>query len=333
MEQMKPKLKLTTILFFLLALVLLAGCSPIYNIDTGGLVVGQSYRLRSDETLNEDLTVVGGSAELEEGSKVNGNVAILGGSLSINGEVTGDVNAMGGVVSVGDTAVIHGNIQTLGATVSRSENATILGSIGSGQPTVRLPGTARPTIQSGMQVIWKFISPIFQSFALAALAVLVSLFALRPMEHIGDAMTGQPFTAGGIGLLSAVVLPVMMVIISITIILLPVGLIGILALGLAFLFGWVSAGLVTGERLAQAFRQNWSGPVSAGVGTLALSLAAALVGSIPCIGWIAPFLVGVVGLGSVILTRFGLQAYPLPHPFIPQVPVSPQEPPAEPANQ
>lgn len=330
---MKPKLNLATILLILLALVILAGCSPLYNVDTGGLVVGQSYRLRTDQTLNEDLTIVGGSAELEEGSKVNGNVAILGGSLSINGEVTGDVNAMGGVVSLGDTAVIHGDVQTLGATVSRSDKATILGSIGSGQPTIPIPGAPRPSIRSGIQVIWDMVAPIFQAFALAALAVLVSLFALRPMEHIGDAMTAQPVTTGAIGLLTAIVLPVMMVIISITIILLPVGLIGILALGIALLFGWISAGLVTGERLAQAFRQNWSGPVSAGVGTLALSLAGALISVIPCVGWIAPFLVAVIGLGSVILTRFGLQAYPAPQPFFPQTPASPQEPPAEPANQ
>ncbi len=330
---MKTNLKITTVLLFLLALFLLSGCSPTYNVDTGGLVIGQSYRLSSDQTLNEDLTVVGGSVQLDEGSKVNGNVAILGGTLSINGEVTGDINAMGGVVSVGDTAVIHGDIQTLGATVSRSEKATVLGSIGSGQPILRLPGLPRPSVRSGFQFLWNIISPIFQALALAALAVLVSLFALRPMEHIGDAMTGQPFTTGGIGLLSAVVLPVMMVIISITIILLPVGLIGILALALALLFGWVSAGLVTGERLAQAFKQNWSGPVSAGAGTLVLSLAASLIGSIPCIGWVAPFLVAVIGLGSVILTRFGLQAYPAPQAYMPQAPAVTPEPPVEQANQ
>ena len=329
---MKPYMKLTSLLVILLALVLLAGCSPLYNVDTGGLIVGQSYRLRSGQTLNEDLTVVGGTAELEEGSTVNGNVAILGGTLSVNGEVNGDVNAMGGVVSLGETAVIHGDVQTLGATVSRAEGATVEGSIGTGRPTFHIPTTTRTPIQSGMQVIWNFISPIFQAFALAALAVLVSLFALRPMEHIGDAMTGQPVTTGGIGLLTAIVLPIMMVIISITIILLPVGLIGLLALALALLLGWISAGLVTGERLAMAFKQNWSGPVSAGAGTLVLSLAASLIGSIPCIGWIAPFLVGIIGLGGVVLTRFGLQAYPSPHPFFPPTPVSAGEPPVQPAE-
>ena len=323
---MKPNRKLLPFLFLLLALFVLTGCSPAVNIDSDGLVVGQSYRLRSGETLNDDLTVVGGTAELEKDSIVNGDVAIIGGSLSVNGEVTGDVSAMGGVVSVGDTAVVRGNVQSLGATISRSEKATIQGTIGTGRPTIRLPWSDRTPVRDGVNFIWSIVSPIFQAFALAALAVLVSLFALRPMERVGDAMTSQPFLAGGIGLLSAVVLPVLLVIISITVILLPVGLLGLLILALAFIFGWIAAGLITGERIAQALKQTWSGPVAAGVGSLVLSLAASLIGAIDCIGWVAPFLISVIGLGGVALTRFGFQPYPLPvHPVI--VPEEPLESP------
>ncbi len=310
---MRAFLKYLTVGLVALTLILLAGCSPAANAESDGLVVGQSYRLRSGETLNEDLTVVGGSVELEKDSRVNGNVAVLGGSLSINGEVTGDVSAMTGVVSIGDTAIISGNVYTLGATVSKSENAIVKGTIGTGRPNINLPGSIRPSIESGGRFVWNVISTLFQCLALAALAVLVSLFALRPMERVSDTMMAQPVLAGGLGLLTSVVLPVLLVILSITIILLPVGLLGILGLAIAFLFGWISAGLVTGERISQALKQNWSGPVSAGAGTLVLSIAAALLqGIIPCIGWLVPFLVAVIGLGSVILTRFGLVPYPQP---------------------
>ncbi len=329
---MKIHLKLVPLVFLALMVGLLAGCSPAINLDSEGLIVGQSYRLRSGETLNQDLTVMGGSAELEKGSTVNGNVAVLGGSLSINGEVTGDVSAMGGVVSLGDTAIIDGDVFSLGATVSKSENAIVKGSIGAGRPNVRVPGTASRTIESGARVFWNLVSPIFQSFALAALAVLVSLFALRPMERISDTMMAQPVVAGGIGLLSVIVLPVLMVILSITIILLPVGLLGILSLAIALLFGWIAAGLLTGERLAQALKQNWTGPVSAGIGTLVLSLAAALfAGIIPCIGWLVPFLLASAALGSVVLTRFGLVVYPQPtSEFVPPSELS--EMPSAPAD-
>ena len=201
---MKPYMKLTSILLIFLALVLLAGCSPIYNVDTGGLVVGQSYRLRSGQTLNEDLTVVGGSAELEEGSTVNGNVAILGGS-SVNqrrGHRRCRRDGRRGVPRRHRRDPRRTSRPSAPPSRDRKK-PPVLGSIGTGQPTFHLPGSPRPSIRSGIQIIWDFISPIFQAFALAALAVLVSLFALRPMEHIGDAMTSQSVTAGGIGLLSA----------------------------------------------------------------------------------------------------------------------------------
>lgn len=298
------------LLTVLLLMVLLTGCAPAFNINANGLVVGESYRLRSGEVLNDDLTVIGGSAVLEKGSTVSGDVAVLGGSLSIDGTIGGSVNAMGGVVSIGDNAVIEGDVQSLGATISRSEKATINGNFGTGRPTINLPEPGRPNIRGGIDLLWKFVSPIFQSLALAAVAVLVSLFALRPMERIGDTVTTQPFLAGGLGLLTVLVLPFILVVISITIILLPVGLVGFLLLALAALFGWVAAGLVTGERLAHAFRQNWSGPVSAGVGTLVLSLLASLIGQIPCVGFLPVFLVSIASLGAVILTRFGMQVYP-----------------------
>uniref|UniRef100_A0A7C4KFW4 Polymer-forming cytoskeletal protein n=1 Tax=Anaerolinea thermolimosa TaxID=229919 RepID=A0A7C4KFW4_9CHLR len=301
--------------WFLLAilivtLALASACAPTFRSEGDGLVVGQSYRLRSGETLNNDLTVVGGSATLEAGSKVNGNVAILGGSLSIDGEVTGDVSAMGGVVSIGDTAIINGDVLSLGATISKSEKAVVRGNMGAGRPGINLP-SVRSQVSSSVNFLWWLIAPIFQSMALAALAVLVSLFALRPMERIRTTMLVQPVLAGGLGLLSIVVLPILLALVAITIILLPVSLLGILGLAIALLLGWISAGLLVGERLAEAFKASWSPPVSAGIGTLILSLAAALAnGIIPCIGWIVPFLVIIISLGGIILTRFGMTSYP-----------------------
>ena len=123
---MKRLTSLTIVLTVFLALVLLAGCSPSSS-SRDGLVVGQSFRLESGETLNQDLTVAGGSAVLEEGSTLNGDIAVMGGSLSINGVVNGDISAMGGVVTLGSKAVIHGDVTTVGANLSRASGAVIDG--------------------------------------------------------------------------------------------------------------------------------------------------------------------------------------------------------------
>jgi hypothetical protein len=241
-------------------------------------------------------------------------VAILGGSMSIDGEVTGDVDGMGGVISLGDHALVHGDVNTLGVNISRAQGSEVRGSMNTGTPSLRPFRVASPVVQTGVKAVTDFLGRIFQAFALAALAVLISLFALRPMERAGDAMTAQPALSGGIGLLTVIVAFPLLIVLLITIILSPLSLLGALILFVAFLFGWIVLGLVTGERLSHMLNQSWSGPVSAGVGTLVLSLVSGILSYIPCIGWLIPFIITIVGIGGVVLTRFGMQNYPPPIP-------------------
>ena len=94
-----------------------------------------------------------------------------------------------------------------------------------------------------------------------------------------------------------------------TICLSPLAFLGGLVLVVAYTFGWIAIGLEVGQRLAAAFRQDWSLAVSAGVGTLVLTIVTYGIDFLPCIGWIAPAAVYCLGLGAVLLTRFGGQEY------------------------
>jgi hypothetical protein len=87
----------------------------------------------------------------------------------------------------------------------------------------------------------------------------------------------------------------------------------LLALAVAGLFGWAGVGALVGERFLKAVNARQATPVwSAALGTLLISLVAAGLGFLPCIGvvaWIATFVVGCFGLGAVVLTRFGTRPY------------------------
>ena len=322
---------MTTKRIFLLMLVVLlaavlAGCAPSRVGD--GIIIGSSYRLAKGETVNNDLAVFGGSVMLEEGSTVQGSLAVFGGSVVVDGTVDGDLAAFGGVVSLNDHAVIEGDVLTYGASVSTSEKAVVKGTIGSGKPPTRLPGTASPlasAFNSWVGLVSQVFWAMFQSLALAALAVLAALFALRPMERVGDAITARPIPAGLMGALTLVAGGTILIAIVITIILIPFTLVGFLLLALGTLFGWMALGLITGERIGRMLNQEWSGPVCAGVGTLVVSLAANLIGIIPCVGWLVVAAAGFIGLGGVVLTRFGTQVYPLPVPQVIDVPAAPPE--------
>jgi len=278
------------------------------------LIVGGSFTLNDGETLDEDLTVVGGNVVLEEGSTVNGKIVVLGGTLEINGAVNGNVIATGGYIKLGESAKIDGDITSAGGYVDRDLGAQISGEIKSeltGPFPLFLPGISRlPSINLSLSPVWKGLWFLAQVLILSSLAVLVAMFFPKYLERVDHAIATQPLIAGSMGLLTGFISPFVILLLVITICMIPVALLGVVLLGILLFLGWVAFGLEVGKRLAVLFKQEWTTPISAGVGTFALTLVIGGAGRIWCIGWIFPTAVALVGLGATILTRVGMQDYP-----------------------
>lgn len=322
-----PKIPFLLVIIFLL--FTLSGCVSL-SPGRDGLVVGENYRLESGETLSNDLTILGGNATIEEDATVEGDVAVIGGNVIIAGAVEGDISVMGGYVELKDNAIVTGDLNTLGGTVRRSAGARVEGQETDNEPSIPVLNT--PRMQVSFDPIVGPLTAIFQALALAALAVVLHLFAARLMERTGQTAIAQPVATGGVGVLTVLVAPALLLIMAITILLLPFSLLGVLLLVVAGLFGWLSLGLMLGRQITFRLQQSWSDPISAGVGTLVLSLLSSLLNVIPCVGWLANALVWCVALGAVGLTRFGTQPYPPPavHPATTLVPTSPVVPSAAP---
>ncbi len=323
--------------------------------------MGVFIRSNSGEVLNGNLAIFGGSSTIEDGSTVRGDVIITGGSVDIFGEINGDINTIGGSVNLGDTAVVHGNVTSVGGSVSRAPGAKVEGSIQQekpnqlnipGLPRIAQPGALVDRTPGNLWPIGRIFLGFFQVLAMAALAVLLALFLARPTQRIGNAVIIQPILSGAIGLLTVVVAPALLLVLGITLILLPVSLLGFLVLLAALVYGWVGLGLELGHRMMVAMKADWTPPVSAGVGTLVLTFVAWLIWLIPCLGPITVILAASVGLGGVVLTRFGTRPYvpaapassalpATPRPNVPTTspdqrvvnePVEPPAPPARPAE-
>ncbi|MCC6190545.1 MAG: hypothetical protein IT318_16070, partial [Anaerolineales bacterium] len=142
----------------------------------------------------------------------------------------------------------------------------------------------------------------------------------------------------GLGLLTLVAVPVLLALLTLTLCLIPVAFVGAVVFAAALLLGLIALGQLVGARLASALRLYQITPaVSAALGTGLLWLVTSAVGAVACVGWVAWVLLASVGLGAVILTRFGTRPYlgsvTVPPPPPPPVPVeppvaSPAEPPA-----
>ena len=316
----------------------------------GQVIFGQSYTLKTGETLNGDLLVFGGSATIEEGATVNGNTVLFGGSLVVNGEVTGDVAVTGGSIIIGPSAHIHGNLATVGASLDRADGSLIDGQVyntatswvGNGSngqnpvpPVVTPTKPVVPHININFNPFLAVANAFGQALGLAVLAMLVMLFLAPHADRVAHAVIAQPLTAGGLGLLTVIVAPFAVVLLAITLILIPVAAVVVVALVVAGVFGWIAIGYEIGQRFTRAIHQEWHPAFSAGLGVFALTLVSNALTGIPvlnCVGWLGPFLLGLAGLGAVIMSRFGTQSVVALVTAEPAaiIPVVPQPPVSEP---
>jgi hypothetical protein len=99
----------------------------------------------------------------------------------------------------------------------------------------------------------------------------------------------------------------------ITICLIPIALLVGLALLVAAVLSWVTVGWLIGRKLlAMLNLRNVTVVVEAAVGTLVLAVVYFLVGILPCTEFIFGLLIVSLGLGAIVLTRFGSRPYPMP---------------------
>jgi len=324
--------------FRMISLMLVAClvCLPLFSAAAsdgtipGQFVFGQSFTLKNGQTMNGDLVIFGGSGTIEKGATANGNVVVFGGSLSLDGVVNRDVVIFGGTATLGAAAHIYGSLSTLGSTLDRAEGSMVDGQVNNGNihfgngesgyvpPVATSYNPFATFMHFAVNPFLSGVANVFgQSITLGLLAMLLMLFLAQRADRVAHAIIAQPLTAGGLGLLTLVAVPVILValgVLSILIITLvitvPLMVVVALALGMALLFGWIAVGYEVGQRFTNAIHQEWHPAFSAGLGTFALTLIAASLTNIPvlnCVGWLAPFLVSMAALGAVLLTRFGTQ--------------------------
>jgi hypothetical protein len=95
------------------------------------------------------------------------------------------------------------------------------------------------------------IGVFFQAIGLAALAMLLTVFLHPQLDRVAQTVTKQPFVAGSVGLLTALLAPITVVILVVTLILIPVALAAVVLLVLAWLFGVVAFGIEVGDRFTK----------------------------------------------------------------------------------
>ncbi len=300
---------------------------PAADCNNSHSVIADSYTLASGQQLDGNLVVFGGQATIAAGAIVNCRVVVMGGSLDLAGKVVQDVVVMGGDARLRSTAEIDGQLQTLGGTFTQDSGAQIKGGVGQGFNIGS--GPDRPVVDNSIPLLAAVLSfyrtitrTFLGSLGLGLLALLVVLFWPEQTARVRAAVTNAPGQSGALGLLTVVAGPVLMVVATITVCLIPIAFMAMVVFSAAVALGWIALGELVGLRLAGALKLVALSPaVATGLGTALLSLVVAAISWVPCIGWVAPVILAAVGLGAVTLTRFGTR------PYFPASPAAPSAPP------
>jgi len=292
-----------------------------------------------------------GNITVDENEEVGDAVVAIGGSASIRGRVNGDVVAIGGGVHLGPKAVVRGAVTSIGGGILREDGAQVHGDVvelGVGGPWTLAPlatfGGFHPDIFSGW---FRLMGTGLRVSLLLLVTLLIVAVADRPVSRIAARAGEDPWLSGFVGLAAEILfVPVLVV----TIVFLAISIIGIpllllvpfalVALFLGVLMGFAGVARRLGRWAVGSERSAFVETAVGVVLVVAGAIVARLLWLIPgpiwpiaaavgAVGLFLEYVAWTVGLGALLLTRFGTQPQPLstggwmPPPPPPPPPVPP----------
>lgn len=323
---------------------------PVYGDK---VIIGGHFTLEAGELVRGDVVVVGGVADLQNDSLVTGDVAIIGGRVDVDGTIQGDIAVIGGVLLLGPHAVVEGDAVEIGGRLQQDPNAVIRGNVVHGFdfgnkhfdgiefPVPEVPPVPQPEAgphatfrgQQAMgwfvRVILKGLSAVASAALLAALGILLVLLAPDHTRRVRQTALKHPLAALAVGMLTVFFLIPIFAVLLITICLTPLALTLAFVLLLAMLMGWLALGWELGARIGQALNiEHISAVNEVLVGVAVLTLLWQLPQIIPLLGGLMSvgigMVVGSIGLGAVIMSKFGSETYPPPPEEVVMAPLMPE---------
>jgi len=248
------------------------------------------------------IVKIGGDVTVEEGMTVH-YAAAIGGQVTIKGTVERHVVAIGGSVVLAKTAVVGGNIIAVGGVIVRGSGAEVAGSmteIDSSDITGMLERALNEDWE-GWSWIFALVS-LFFFICILMLAFIIVILIPRPVRVIAAAIKDNTIRVvvwGISGLVLIAPLAVLLAVSVVGIILIPLEM---TLVAFAVLVGFIAVAQIVGKKLMTLVGKQDQSMMRETMWGLAVLW---LVGWIPYLGWLIKACAIVVGLGAVLLTRFG----------------------------
>jgi hypothetical protein len=281
-----------------------------------------------------DVVKFGEDIHIGRHELVQGDVVAIGGDIVIEGKVRGNVVNIFGDTELHGTAVINGDVVSVMGELNEYDNPRIRGetvNVAGGAPNIRLPFFSYHTGN-----IWNVITRVIKFVIFTILLLMIIYFLPDRMRISSDHVFGSFFRSLGVGVLlllvGSVVVLILGVILSITIIGIPVALLLVLSYGALLLLGYFVSALALGRLLCKKFGPDGASQFLCGFMGLFLIT---LPGFVAAMMWVVPFLGPVqlllktiavfvnflavaLGSGALIISKAG--ALPLERRGMPELP-------------
>jgi cytoskeletal protein CcmA (bactofilin family) len=287
-------------------------------------VVARGHSLEVNENDVVDSAVVYGGNLVVKGH-VEKDAVAFGGNLDVYGRVEGDASAFNGNVILHPGSAVEGDVSAIGGNVIREDGAEVEGSIesfGGGNVGRVVAGQVKDTLKKEFRKERAEAEDeeedhggglpgfLIRFAALFGLGFLGQLFMPTRMKELSSTLKEQPIKSGLVGFLGALALIPITVVLTITLIGIPVMVALLLVAALATVLGFTAVASEIGMRV----------PILRGRKTQAVVLAVGLLillglGAIPGVGWLVTVPATFMGFGAAILTRFGNRLRGIPEPL------------------
>jgi len=318
-------MKRLALLALLASLALAAGAAPISDRLWAGCpvridspvdndVFAAGCEVRVNTRIDGKLRVAGGSVEIGPDAVITGNASIAGGEVVVRGTVKGDLHAAGGEVRIdgtvegdvragagelrlGPNAKIGGKVRYRAGEFKRDENAQVANGVSGSRRGSRHTSFDVDDFgfhhHSGLGWIW--------TASLMILAGIVAALLPGFSGRVSDELRTRPWLTLLFGFIAFVCIPAAAVLMMVTIIGIPIGLLAIVGYVALLFLGYIATSVVLGglvlDRVQPEAGRNLGWRALASVAAM---LALAIVGRVPVFGHAVAFVALLVGVGAIV---------------------------------
>ncbi len=283
----------------------IAGGSLIIDGEIGDdlRVAGGDIHLRG--SVADNVMIAGGTITTSSKSDVGGDLDAAGGSIEIAGHVGADLSCNGGSVVIGGT--IDGNTTICADDIRILQSARIQGDLEyTSDKEIEIPaGTVigdvvyKRSEKKVEDIYSKTTSSIISFLSILLIGLLMVRFTGNTTIRVSDTIATQILKSLGSGVLLLIAIPLIAMILMITVIGIPLGLIVLFAYIVILYISKIFVGLAIGRRIVTYAKKEISSPYwHLVVGLIVIAFAT----RIPLVGFLISLIVILAGLGALVMT-------------------------------